>query len=141
MGRAIMQRVPVSLLAVAIAGCSVTPADTSSTVGTSAIRDQGRVATPDQNAVLNGDSALIEIMRDADIPGLALARVEDGRVSQVMTLGRRDAMNARPDAPAVDQLTVCEGASLGKPLLALATLQLVEKGKLNLDTRCEHRSA
>ena len=135
MGRAIMQRVPVSLLAVAIAGCSVTPADTSSTVGTSAIRDQGRVATPDQNAVLNGDSALIEIMRDADIPGLALARVEDGRVSQVMTLGRRDAMNARPDAPAVDQLTVCEGASLGKPLLALATLQLVEKGKLNLDTR------
>lgn len=132
---AIIGRVPFSLVVVAIAGCSATPADTSSTVGTPAIRDQGGVATPAQIAAVTNDAALNEIMRDADIPGLALARVEDGRVRQVMTLGRRDAMNARSDAPAVDQLTVFEGASLGKPLLALATLQLVEKGMLDLDTR------
>jgi CubicO group peptidase (beta-lactamase class C family) len=83
------------------------------------------------------DEALLKIMADGDVPGLGIARVESGRLGWTTSLGRRQAMNLAPGAPAVDEQTVFEGASLGKPIVALAALQLVERGELQLDTTAE----
>jgi len=64
----------------------------------------------------------------ADVPGVAVARVRDGRIASVFA-GTRV---AGADAP-VGAHTIFEAASLSKPVFALAVLQLVRAGRLDLD--------
>ncbi|MEM7625045.1 MAG: serine hydrolase domain-containing protein [Planctomycetota bacterium] len=66
-------------------------------------------------------------MAAANIPGLSLAVINDGRV--VYATGRGD---AGPDQP-VDDDTVFEAASLSKPMFAYLTLTAVDRGLLDLD--------
>lgn len=77
-----------------------------------------------------GEEALRELMTAADIPGLAIAVVADGEVVWDAALGLADAETGAPVTPQ----TVFEAASLTKPVVAYATLRLVERGVLDLDT-------
>lgn len=73
--------------------------------------------------------ALVDLMDKAEIPGLAIARIEDGELSWSYALGLRDNRSKAP----VTEDTVFEAASLSKPVVAYLTLRLVARGVLELD--------
>lgn len=67
-------------------------------------------------------------MKSAHVPGLAIFIVRDG-AEDVGAFGVRHVGTGAP----VDSHTVFEAASLSKPVVALAALQFVDEGKLDLD--------
>jgi CubicO group peptidase (beta-lactamase class C family) len=75
------------------------------------------------------DKEVSTIMTRTHANGMALAVIDHGKVTYVQSYGIR---NAKGDPLAPD--TVMYGASLTKTLLAYLTMQLVDQGKLNLDT-------
>jgi CubicO group peptidase (beta-lactamase class C family) len=64
----------------------------------------------------------------AQCPGASIALIKDGQIS-VLNLGVRDIDSAKP----VTDQTVFDVASLTKPMVAYAVLQLVDQGALDLD--------
>jgi CubicO group peptidase (beta-lactamase class C family) len=70
-----------------------------------------------------------KLMRTADIPGLSIAVVRDGRLSWSGAFGVRSRDTLRP----VNEQTMFEAASLSKTVTAVAALKLVEQGRLSLD--------
>jgi CubicO group peptidase (beta-lactamase class C family) len=75
------------------------------------------------------DAVVHDVMARTGAKGLALAIIKDGRVRYVQAYGVR---NARGDPLRTD--TVMYGASLTKTVFAFTVLQLVDEGKLALDT-------
>ena len=77
------------------------------------------------------DTAIGDLMRRGDVPGLALALVGAGGVERVAYCGVRSTRTRVP----VDDRTIFEAASLTKPVFAAAVLRLVASGALSLETR------
>lgn len=75
------------------------------------------------------DSRVQKVMAATSAKGLAIAVIEDGKVVYVQAYGVR---NAKGDPLQAD--TIMYGASLTKTVMAFATLQLVDAGKIALDT-------
>ncbi len=75
------------------------------------------------------DDAIRTSVREAGFGGLAVARVEPGRVTWSNTYGFADFDEARP----VDAHTPFLVASLSKTVMALLAMQLSEEGVLDLD--------
>jgi CubicO group peptidase (beta-lactamase class C family) len=75
------------------------------------------------------DAAVHKMMAKTHAKGLALAIIDGGRVRYVQAYGTR---NAAGDPLRTD--TVMYGASLTKTVFAYTALQLVDQGKLALDT-------
>jgi CubicO group peptidase (beta-lactamase class C family) len=69
------------------------------------------------------------LLRVSDIPGLAVAVVQDGRVVWARGFGTR---NDGARAP-VDTGTIFEAASLSKPVFAYVALRLAGRGEIDLD--------
>lgn len=67
---------------------------------------------------------------EASVPGVAVALVERGQLAWSGAFGLA---NARTGTKATDE-TVFEAASLSKPVVAYAVLQLAERGVIDLDT-------
>jgi CubicO group peptidase (beta-lactamase class C family) len=86
-------------------------------------------STPVDPAIVRLQADLPELMRQSDVPGVAIAVLEHGRTAWLAGYGVK---NVRTNAP-VDENTVFEAASLSKPVFAYAVLKLVEQGKLGLD--------
>lgn len=78
------------------------------------------------------DALIDDAMRATGARGLAVAVVRNGQVAQVAARGVRNAAGAplTPD-------TVMYGASLTKAAFAWTVMQLVEEGRLDLDTRID----
>ena len=76
------------------------------------------------------EEALLALMSEAGIPGMSAALVADGEVIWDVALG---VSNRDSNAPVTAE-TVFEAASLTKPVVAFATLRLVERGTIDLDT-------
>jgi CubicO group peptidase (beta-lactamase class C family) len=70
------------------------------------------------------------LLRSAMVPGTALARIDDGQVSWVAGYGH---CGSSPFAPPISAGTVFQAASVSKPVTALAVLELVDRGLLDLD--------
>jgi len=70
---------------------------------------------------------LHQLLSEHTVPGLAVAVVREGAVSWCCGLGIRDVGSSEP----VTADTVFEAASLSKPVLAFAALQLVEQEHLD----------
>ncbi|MFZ4507307.1 MAG: serine hydrolase domain-containing protein [Fimbriimonas sp.] len=70
-----------------------------------------------------------------DIPGISVAKVEAGSLKWNDALGRRKASDRSKNAAPVDPETAFEAASLGKPIVAIAILSLVDSGNLDLDQK------
>ncbi|HEY5078344.1 MAG TPA: serine hydrolase domain-containing protein [Opitutaceae bacterium] len=83
-------------------------------------------AIPDAAAI---DSRVRRVMADTGSRGIAVAVIDGGRVAYVQAYGVR---NARGDPLQAD--TVMYGASLTKTVMAFVTLQLVDAGRISLDT-------
>ncbi|MDV6332863.1 serine hydrolase domain-containing protein [Asticcacaulis sp. 201] len=90
----------------------------------------GVAATPRPiPAPLAVDARIAEAMTATHAKGLAIAIIDDGKVAYVKSYGVR---NAAGDPLQTD--TVMYGASLTKTVFAYTVLQLVDQGKLKLDT-------
>lgn len=74
------------------------------------------------------DAAVRRSMERTGARGLALAVIEDGRVSMIRTFGHRNAAGAPLEAN-----TVMYGASLTKTVFAYMLMQLVDEGRIDLD--------
>ncbi len=70
-----------------------------------------------------------QIMREDDIAGVSIAFFDNGKISWQKTYGYSNLS----DSIKVTPNTVFNGASLSKPVTALAALNLVEKGVLSLN--------
>jgi len=87
----------------------------------------GRAAPPGSNPRV--DAAVHNVMAKTGAKGLALAIIDGARVRYVRAYGVR---NAAGDPLRTD--TIMYGASLTKTVFAYTVLQLVDRGKLALDT-------
>ena len=75
------------------------------------------------------DRRIAFLMKDAKVPGLAVAIIEDGKVASVKAYGKRDVEKNLP----LTTDSVMYAASLTKAAFAYATMSLVDQGKLDLD--------
>ena len=75
------------------------------------------------------DAEVSAIMTHTNAKGMAVAVIDHGKVGYVHAYGVR---NAKGDPLTTD--TVMYGASLTKMVFAYTVMQLVDQGKLNLDT-------
>ncbi len=73
--------------------------------------------------------SITEMMEKDNIPGLSIAFVDQGEISWQKCYGFSNLADSIP----VNIETVFTGASLSKPITAVAALNLVEKGLLDLD--------
>jgi len=76
------------------------------------------------------DAGCERLMKRSHVNGLALALIDNGQVSHVAAYGRR---NVERDLPLTTD-TIMYGASLTKTAFAYVVLQLVEEGRVTLDT-------
>ena len=74
-------------------------------------------------------SLIPELMHEGEVPGLAIALVQDGEGVWSAGFGVKNAKTRER----VDDDTVFEAASLGKPVFAYAVFKLVDAGKLDID--------
>jgi CubicO group peptidase (beta-lactamase class C family) len=72
---------------------------------------------------------ILPLLKEADVPGLAIALVRDGKLVGQHSFGVKNASTKEP----VTEATVFEAASLSKPVFAYAVLKLVDAGKFELD--------
>lgn len=100
------------LLFLALAGCAISPK---------------KQVMPDTKAI---DAEARRLMQREHVQGLALAVIEGGNVVYVATYGSR---NVERNLPLTTD-TVMYGASLTKTAFAYMLLQLVDEGRLTLDT-------
>jgi CubicO group peptidase (beta-lactamase class C family) len=70
-----------------------------------------------------------ELMKEANIPGLSLALIRDGKLAWSQGFGVKNSETKE----SVTNDTIFEAASLSKPVVAYAVLKLVDAGKLDLD--------
>jgi CubicO group peptidase (beta-lactamase class C family) len=75
------------------------------------------------------DLAVTAFMSKNGIPGLSIAIVKDGHLSFAAGYGLASVENFVP----AKATTVYRSGSMGKPMTAVAAMQLVERGKLDLD--------
>jgi CubicO group peptidase (beta-lactamase class C family) len=68
-------------------------------------------------------------MKEADVPGMAVALIRNGKLVWTNGFGVKNADTQE----AVSNDTIFEAASLSKPVVAYATLKLVDQGKIDLD--------
>ncbi len=76
------------------------------------------------------DAEVRRLMASENVVGLALAVIDEGKVSSVAAYGVRDLASGRP----LDPDTVMYAASLAKTAFAYTVLQLVDEGRIDLDT-------
>lgn len=75
------------------------------------------------------DELVPALMEEAAIPGLAIAKIENGEVAHISTYGMADINAGRPVTPE----TLFNIASVSKPIMGLALLQLADQNKVSLD--------
>jgi CubicO group peptidase (beta-lactamase class C family) len=83
-------------------------------------------------SIVNGDhvdDVITAQMKERQIPGVALAVIQDGKIVREQGYGFGDEAHQEPITPA----TLFQAASVSKPVAALGALHLVEQGQLSLD--------
>jgi CubicO group peptidase (beta-lactamase class C family) len=89
-----------------------------------------QTTTTTKQAIEQLQKDIPDLMQQADIPGMSIALIRNGKLVWTGSFG---VMNADTRKPVTPQ-TVFEAASLSKCVFAYGVLKLVEQGKLNLDT-------
>src|SRR5262245_5808451 len=86
-------------------------------------------ALPDQ-AAKHLEASITQAMREQKLPGFAIGIVKDGRLVYSRGFG---VMRVGDPNPPFTALTLFHMASITKPFVGTAIMQLVEQGKVNLD--------
>ena len=84
---------------------------------------------PTDPAFRSLDSAIAAVVRDSQVPGLAIGVIRGGRLAFANGYGARRLGAADPITPR----SLFHMASVTKPFVATAIMQLVERGKVDLD--------
>lgn len=84
-------------------------------------------------AVMN----ILDRMKHYNVPGVSVAVINDGEIEWAKGYGVKETGGYDPVTPE----TLFQAASVSKPVTALGTLQLVEKGNLDLDSPVNDRLA
>ena len=69
------------------------------------------------------------LMHLAEVPGLSIATIEDGKVQWIGSFGVKSVKTGEK----VDERTIFPAASLGKPVFAYGVLKLADAGRIDLD--------
>src|SRR6185312_4663078 len=85
---------------------------------------------PADQAIRRLETDIPRLLHDADVPGLSIALIRDGRVVWAKGFGVGNVVTGNP----VTTGSIFEAASLSKCVFAYAVLRLVDEGKLDLDT-------
>jgi len=88
---------------------------------------QGKPPVLDTAAI---DAEALRLMKREDVQGMAIAVIDGGKVAHVAAYGRR---NVERNLPLTTD-TIMYGASLTKTAFAFMVLQLVDEGRLDLDS-------
>jgi CubicO group peptidase (beta-lactamase class C family) len=84
----------------------------------------------DEKALVSDlEKTIPELMKAANIPGLSIAVIRDGKLLWAGGFGVKNSLTGEP----VTADTIFEAASLTKPFFAYAAMKLVESGELDLD--------
>jgi len=83
-----------------------------------------------KQAISNLERDIPGLLQQADVPGLSIALIHNGKIVWTGAFGLANAKTKKP----VTKTTVFEAASLSKPVFAYGVMKLVDKGMLNLDT-------
>lgn len=75
------------------------------------------------------EGLIVDLMREAVVPGVAIALVREGNIVWHRHLGVRDVDSRQP----IDERTVFAAASVSKTVFAYAVMQLCDRGILELD--------
>jgi CubicO group peptidase (beta-lactamase class C family) len=89
-----------------------------------------RAVLPTSAAIAKLEADIPSLLQQADVPGLSIALIRNGKLVWSGAFGVSNADTKKP----VDVNTVFEAASLSKPVFAYAVLKLVDEGKLALDS-------
>ena len=84
---------------------------------------------PDAATIESLERRVPDLMKQADIPGVSIALIRDGKTYWLHEFGVRSTKTGEP----VTADTIFEAASLSKPVMAYGVLKLVDQGKLDLD--------
>lgn len=118
--------VPLLLIFLAF-GCAQDPAAARAS---HIARIERHLIAPDYARPVPPDQASIEDrLARWHVPGLSIAVINDGKVEWAKGYGVADLATGK----AVDEHTLFHGASLSKPVNAIAVLKFVQDGKLDLD--------
>jgi CubicO group peptidase (beta-lactamase class C family) len=71
-----------------------------------------------------------KLMEEVKVPGRSIAVIKDGKLFWRRVFGVTDSVSKKP----VDNETMFEAGSMGKPVFAYAVMKLCEKGVIGLDT-------
>lgn len=88
-----------------------------------------RTKTRQAQIIARLEKSIPQLMKEGDVPGLAIALVRNGELACSHGFGVKSVKTNEP----VDDDTVFEAASLSKPVFAYAVLKLVDAGKFDLD--------
>jgi len=117
----------VSLLV--LAGLLITPLQSVTALSEPLPKHAGMSLTPEEVESFL-DEFTAEYMPELDVPGLAFVMVKDGEIFFSKGYGYADVKNKAPFDP---ERTIVRGGSIVKTVTALAVMQLVEQGKIDLD--------
>jgi len=90
-----------------------------------------KTAPPPPTTVEDLDRRLADVLREAKVPGAAVAVVEAGKVALLKGYGMADAAAGTAATPD----TTFRAGSISKSLTSIAIMKLVEQGKLTLDAK------
>jgi CubicO group peptidase (beta-lactamase class C family) len=82
-----------------------------------------------QTLIADLEKTIPELMKAANIPGLSIAVIRDGKLFWTKGFGVKNSKTGEP----VTEDTIFEAASLTKPFFAYAAMKMVESGELDLD--------
>ncbi|MFZ2053164.1 MAG: serine hydrolase [Candidatus Aminicenantales bacterium] len=82
-----------------------------------------------QALVADLEKTIPALMKAANIPGLSIAVIRDGKLLWTRGFGVKNSQTGEP----VTEDTIFEAASLTKPFFAYAAMKMVESGELDLD--------
>jgi CubicO group peptidase (beta-lactamase class C family) len=88
-----------------------------------------KTSADEKALVADLEKTIPELMKAANIPGLSIAVIRDGKLLWTRGFGVKNSLTGEP----VTADTIFEAASLTKPFFAYAAMKLVESGELDLD--------
>ena len=91
--------------------------------------DPLKVSVHPQTLIADLEKAIPGLMKAADIPGLSIAIIREGKLLWARGFGVKSTKTNEP----VSEDTIFEAASLTKPFFAYIAMELVESGEIDLD--------
>jgi CubicO group peptidase (beta-lactamase class C family) len=120
-------RVPLKIMIKLLAGMALMAMTANASTSDAANNDH--VAHGILLTTAQMDASVRDLMKQARVPGLAIAIIQDGQIVRSQAHGMADVANHQLMAPN----TVMYAASLTKPAFAYMTMQLVDEGIIDLD--------